>query len=75
MIIASWNIRGFSKALKHNGVNHLIKKHEIDILGLLETKISLDNLHWIMYNKFPNWEMVNISVHGAGRILVLWNPA
>jgi len=43
MIIASWNIRGFSKALKHNGVNHLIKKHEIDILGLLETKLALIN--------------------------------
>ena len=75
MIVACWNIRGFSTPLKHNGVKHLIKKHAIDVLGLLETKISMEKLQWIMYHRFPNWMQVNnFSSHGAGRILVIWNP-
>jgi len=76
MICASWNIRGFSLALKQNGVRHLIKEHCVDILAILEAKINVSKLDWIMNVKFPGWRQFNnFHQHAAGRIFVLWNPA
>lgn len=75
MKIASWNIRGFNKSLKHNGVRSLIQQHSIDLIGILETKINEDKLINIMRNKFSSWcQINNFDTHGGGRILVLWDP-
>jgi len=75
MIVACWNIRGFARPLKHNGVKHLIKQQSIDVLGLLETKLSQEKLSWILSRKFQGWACINnFDVHAAGRILVIWNP-
>ena len=76
MICAAWNIRGFSLALKQNGVRHLIKEHSLDVVGILESKIKAAKLDWIMKVKFPGWKQVNnFDHHAAGRIFVIWNPA
>ena len=76
MKIAIWNIRGFNQALKQNGVLDLIRRNNLDIIGILETKINSDKLDRIMRNKFNGWrEVNNFQQHRAGRILVLWNPA
>ena len=76
MICASWNIRGFSLPLKHNGVRHLIKEHNIDVLAILEAKISAQKLAWLMNVKFPGWRYANnFDHHVAGRIFVMWNPS
>lgn len=76
MICACWNIRGFSLPLKHNGVRHLIKEHGIDVLAILESKINMSNLAWIMRVKFPGWMQVNnFDLHDIGRIMVMWNPS
>ncbi|XP_074305578.1 uncharacterized protein LOC141640795 [Silene latifolia] len=36
--IATWNIRGFNKPIKHSEVNLFLKENKVDVLGLLETK-------------------------------------
>ena len=76
MICASWNIRGFSLALKQNGVRHVIKEHRVDVLAILDSKVNVPKLDWIMKVKFPGWKQVNnFDQHAAGRICVIWNPA
>ncbi|XP_057953041.1 uncharacterized protein LOC131147481 [Malania oleifera] len=72
--MAFWNIRGFNKPLKQNGVLDFIRKNKVDVLGLLETKLSMTTLDNLMKRKFQNWNQINnFSLH-KGRILVLWNP-
>ena len=75
MKIACWNIRGFNKPLKQNGVKSFIKKHQVDVMGVLETKLNLDKLARVLKNKFQGWVQINnFDTHAAGRILLLWNP-
>ncbi|KAL0354264.1 UNVERIFIED_CONTAM: hypothetical protein Sangu_1007700 [Sesamum angustifolium] len=38
--IGFWNVRGFNRPLKHNGVAHLIKNNRLCLLGILETKLT-----------------------------------
>ncbi|XP_022852083.1 uncharacterized protein LOC111373750 [Olea europaea var. sylvestris] len=74
MKIASWNIRGFNKPLKQNGVHHLIKHECIDIIGVLKTKLNQQKLARILRNKFCGWSHTeNFPSHPAGRILILWD--
>ncbi|KAK4417198.1 hypothetical protein Salat_2545400 [Sesamum alatum] len=39
MKIGFWNVRGFNRPLKHNGVAHLIQNNHLCLLGILETKL------------------------------------
>ncbi|XP_057958563.1 uncharacterized protein LOC131151336 [Malania oleifera] len=75
MKITYWNIKGFNKPLKENGVLDLMKKTRSDLICILETKLSMANLKSLMEKKFSRWKQVNnFESHRAGRILVRWNP-
>lgn len=52
MKIAIWNIIGLNQPLKQNGVRNLNKQHDLDIIGVLETKFGLPKLDRIMQSKF-----------------------
>lgn len=52
MIVASWNIRGFNKPLKHLRMQRLLRDSKIDVIALLETKLSRHKARWIFYRKF-----------------------
>lgn len=74
MKLASWNIRGFHKPLKHKGVQHLLKKQRINIVGLLETKLSEQSLNTVLQQSFAGIEAAhNFSFSTYGTILVLWD--
>lgn len=75
MKIASWNIRGLNRPLKQNDVRDFIKKYDIDIMGVLETKLEVSRIKRVMRNKFYGFRQINnFNMHDAGRILILWNP-
>ncbi|KAI5681853.1 hypothetical protein M9H77_03081 [Catharanthus roseus] len=75
MNIGSRNIRGFSKALKHNGVQYFLKQHNLSVFALLESKLDENKLFDIMRWKFKYWKVAhNFNLHEGGRILILWNP-
>lgn len=40
MRLAAWNIRGFHKPLKHGGVQHLLLSKKIQVMAVLETKLT-----------------------------------
>lgn len=59
MKIASWNIRGLNLPLKQNGVRNFMKQYDIDIMGVLETKLSQPKLERMMRNKFGSFMEIN----------------
>lgn len=62
-------------SLKENGVRNFINQHNIDVMGILETKLGEWKLERIMRNKFNGLLQVNNFItHQVGRILILWNP-
>ncbi|XP_022846184.1 uncharacterized protein LOC111368907 [Olea europaea var. sylvestris] len=76
MKIGAWNIRGLNRPLKQNGVRHFMKQHDVDVMGILETKLGELKLNRVMRNKFNGLMQVNnFLTHKAGRILILWNPS
>ena len=75
MIAAFWNIRGFHLPLKQKGVEALIRKRDIGIVAVLETKLSLNGLEVLMRRRFKGWNQVNnFQAHAGGRILILFDP-
>lgn len=75
MKISWWNIRGFSKTLKHKIVNTFLKEHDLALLALMETKLEDGKLFEIMQLHFAKWKVAhNFDEHEAGRMLILWNP-
>lgn len=75
MIFAFWNVRGVTSPLKQGEVYNFTRKNNIDVIGLLETKLSGRNLQYLIRNVFGGWKYTsNFDLHAGGRILVLWNP-
>ncbi|KAK4432680.1 hypothetical protein Salat_1030200 [Sesamum alatum] len=76
MKIGFWNVRGFNRPLKHNGVAHLIKNNHLCLLGILETKLHALAIPRIIHRSFPGWcQTNNFDAITRGRIIVIWNPA
>ncbi|XP_074291814.1 uncharacterized protein LOC141618618 [Silene latifolia] len=75
MIISTWNIRGFNKPVKHLEVLSFIKENNIDVLGLLETRVKKNKAHRILQSRFRRMNsFTNYNAHYNGRIWILWNP-
>ncbi|KAK4402846.1 hypothetical protein Sango_1025300 [Sesamum angolense] len=76
MRIGFWNVRGFNRPFKHNGVAHLIKNNQLCLLGILETKLATSAIPNIINRSFPGWcQANNFDAIAGGRILIIWNPA
>ena len=73
MIISFWNIRGFNKPLKQNGILKFMRRNKVSIMGVLETKLSQHYLDEIARKKFRVWKTENnFQLNPNGRILVFW---
>ncbi|KAI0494111.1 hypothetical protein KFK09_024242 [Dendrobium nobile] len=76
--MASWNIRGFNSASKVMSCKSLVNKFKLDLLFILEAKISanavLDDWFSISHKVFPvEGSFNNFSFSSPGRIWVKWN--
>ncbi|XP_074315376.1 uncharacterized protein LOC141651570 [Silene latifolia] len=70
MIISSWNIRGFNDPIKQLEVRGYLYQNKIEVLGLLETRVRLNNSATIS-KKFSTYTIINnYSHHCNGRIWV-----
>ncbi|KAK4428264.1 hypothetical protein Salat_1126000 [Sesamum alatum] len=73
--IEFWNMRGFNRPLKHNGVTYLIKNNQLCLLGILETKLVAPAIPRILNQSFSGWCQINIfGTIDGGHIFVIWNP-
>lgn len=74
MKIGCWNVRSLNGRLTQNKVPALCKQHNIDIFGLLETKISKDKISDVMHWKFRKYNFyTNHDIVKGGRIVIIWN--
>ena len=70
-----WNVRGFNNPSKHKEVIDFVKKEDIKIMSILETKVKMENEAKIFYNSFKNWKFLSNSQPDLpARIWVCWDP-
>lgn len=62
--------------LKQRNGCSLMSTHNIDIFGILESKLNAADLQKLMRIRFPGMHVVhNFDLSPKGRIFVIWNPA
>ncbi|XP_074298992.1 uncharacterized protein LOC141629987 [Silene latifolia] len=73
MIISSWNIRGFNDPIKQQEVRGYLLSNKVEVFGLLETRVKLNNAAAIC-RLFSSFSIINnYSHHYNGRIWVFLN--
>ncbi|KAL1554773.1 hypothetical protein AAHA92_15296 [Salvia divinorum] len=76
MIVATWNVREMQQLSKQAVIADFVRKHKIDMIGLLETKLKAKNYSYLMKNRFKEWKNIdNFNKSDKSRMLLLWNPS
>lgn len=78
--IVSWNVRGLLGGGRVHDCQRLVKDFQLDMCGLLETKLNSDSLSDSVIcrniNLFPfEHSCHNFDISPGGRILVKWNSS
>ena len=64
-----WNIRGFNCPLKQKEVKVKVKKLNVNLVCLVETRVREEKTGEIMNSFLPGWKFCfSVSQHGLGRI-------
>lgn len=72
--IASWNVRGLNDPSKHKEIKKLVLNENINVMGVLETKIKQVNEINICAKCFGNWSFLsNSQPTVTGRVWVCWD--
>ncbi|XP_074293053.1 uncharacterized protein LOC141619954 [Silene latifolia] len=75
MKISSWNIRGGNDPIKQQEVLEFLRLHQVDIMGVLETRIKEKKAKKVIHNKFKAFKVIcNYNAHVNGRIWLVWKP-
>ncbi|XP_074360896.1 uncharacterized protein LOC141701135 [Apium graveolens] len=75
MNFAAWNVRGINKSPHQKELQQFISVNNIDLMGILETKVKVSNALSISKKINKNWQwLFNYDHHYNGRIWVGWNP-
>lgn len=75
-MLACWNIRGLNGPTSLLAVTKLITLFSLNLIGLLETKVSSSKLPHISSQINPSWSSIsNSSLSSPCWILVMWNPS
>ncbi|KAK9732856.1 hypothetical protein RND81_04G027300 [Saponaria officinalis] len=75
MKICSWNVRGCNDPLKLQDVCNFIRRENMDVFGVLETRIKEKKALKLAGSRFKAFGfLANYAYHRNGRIWVLWNP-
>ena len=68
-----WNIRGFNCPLKQKEVKVKVKKLNVNLVCLVETRVREEKAGEIVNSFLPGWKFCfPVSQHGLGRIWVMW---
>ncbi|XP_074298722.1 uncharacterized protein LOC141629647 [Silene latifolia] len=75
MKISSWNIRGRNDPIKQQEVLEFLRLHQVDIMGVLDTRIKEKKAKKVIHNKFKACKVIcNYNAHVNGRIWLVWKP-
>ena len=73
MNILVWNVRGLNHPLKQKEVVSRIRKLNISLVCLLETRVKMPKMQEIMGKMFAGWSCVhNYEYARNGRIWMIW---
>lgn len=74
-MLGSWNTWGINSPRKCKAVRDWIHNNHLQIVGLIEPKVSLNNLPVVVKTlNLPGWDFVsNATSDESGRILIGWN--
>ena len=73
MNILVWNVRGLNHPLKQNEVASRIRKLNISLVCLLETRVKFHKMQGIVGKMFPGWSIFhNYEYARNGRIWMIW---
>lgn len=73
--ISFWNVRGLNDKSKQKAVRDFIIKENIEVMGLLETKLNAENEKQILDHLMCSWKYVsNSNCAPLGRVCVCWDP-
>ena len=73
--LVAWYIRGLNWPNKQVDVNIYLQLNKVGLIGLLETKVKLNNVEKVAAKVFPGWRwMHNFHLDPKRRIWVAWNP-
>ncbi|KAK4411703.1 putative ribonuclease H protein [Sesamum angolense] len=53
--VAAWNVRGLNGTDHQRAVEHLVREHHIQFLGLIETRVRYANVYRVRQNFLRNW--------------------
>ncbi|XP_074301215.1 uncharacterized protein LOC141632574 [Silene latifolia] len=68
-----WNVRGLNNVNKQKHLKWFLLQNDVELFGLLETRVKPSSLNLIASNVCYGWNFVtNISQHPGGRIWILW---
>ncbi|KAK9689887.1 hypothetical protein RND81_09G088300 [Saponaria officinalis] len=74
MRIGSWNIRGLNKRIKQHEVVDFFRCNNLDILGINETRVQVNNFDAIRKRKLHVFQVIhNYAFHPNGRYWVFWS--
>lgn len=75
MNLGFWNVWGLHVLSKQREVFSFISSNNMDIFGLLETKLNSTTLDKLRKNYLQSWSFFNnFDIPRNGRILLVWNP-
>ena len=71
--IGCWNVRGFNDPQKQNSVKSVLRKEDVKVFGLLETKIKRNKFEPVFGKLFEGWECFsNHQWSPLGRICIFF---
>lgn len=71
-----WNVRGFDKPTKHSIVRSWLQDRNMQLGGILETRVKEGIAHRILNSVFGGWSyMSNYEYNHGGRIWVIWRDS
>ena len=74
--VIAWNIRGLNWPNKQVDVHLFLQLNNVGLIGLLETKVKIQNVEKVAAQVFPGWRWThNFSLNPKGRIWVAWKPS
>lgn len=73
--LSSWNSRGLNNPIKQGEVRKFINSHRLSLMGIVESKLRLENMVASMKKSLPaGWDYVyNIGLGSVARIIVAWD--
>ena len=71
--LAVWNVRGLNKRDHQLALKDLISEYRLDFMGILETRVRINNVMHIQSFLLPHWKWFVDYATVGNRIWIAWD--